>query len=253
MVTIKTDKEIEILREGGKRLAYILKMLSKKVASGVSAYELDTYARELTKEGGDVPSFLNYSSHGSKPYPCALCVSINNEVVHGLSLKNKIINDGDIVSIDMGIIHKGLFTDSAVTVPVGKVDKEAKLLMDVTKKSLLVGIKECVAGKTTGDIGFAIEEYVKPYGFGIIRELSGHGVGYKVHEDPYVPNYGQKGHGEKLLPGRVIASEPMLNEGSQEIVLDADGFTYRTADGKRSAHFEHTILITKGKPEILTK
>ncbi len=169
------------------------------------------------------------------------------------NIGGKVLKEGDVVSIDYGIIHKGLYTDSAITVPVGKVDATARKLLEVTQKSLQIGIKQCIAGNTTGDIGFAIEEYVKPFGFGIIRELAGHGVGYKVHEDPYIPNYGKKGEGEKLFPGMVIAIEPMLNEGTKEIKLGEDGFTYKTRDGKRGAHFEHTILITEGKPEILTK
>ncbi|MDD4989546.1 MAG: type I methionyl aminopeptidase [Candidatus Pacebacteria bacterium] len=255
MITKKTEKDIEYLREGGKRLAFILKELQKKVAPGVTGQELEDFALKLTAEGGDKPAFLGYKTkHDKVPYPAGLCLSINDEVVHSPATnEGKIIKEGDIVSLDYGIIHKGLYTDSAITVPVGKVDAVAQKLLEVTKKSLDVGIKQCKAGNTTGDIGSAIEEYVKPFGFGIIRELAGHGVGYKVHEDPYVPNYGKKGEGEKLFPGMVIAIEPMLNEGTKDIKLSRDGFTYKTADGKRSAHFEHTVLITLGQPEILTK
>ncbi|MDD5050364.1 MAG: type I methionyl aminopeptidase [Candidatus Pacebacteria bacterium] len=255
MVTKKTEKDIEYLREGGKRLAFILKELQKKVAPGVTGQELEDFARKLTEEGGDKPAFLGHmSKHDKVPYPAGLCLSINDEVVHSPATgEGKVIKEGDVVSLDYGIIHKGLYTDSAVTVAVGKVDAVAKKLLSVTKKALEIGIKECKNGNTTGDIGFAIEEYVKPYKFGIIRELAGHGVGYKVHEDPYIPNYGKKGTGEKLFPGMVIAIEPMLNEGTADIKLAEDGFTYKTRDGKRGAHFEHTILITEGKPEILTK
>ncbi len=255
MITKKTDKEIEILREGGKRLAFILSELVKKAVPGMTGQELEDFARKLTEEGGDKPAFLGYKSkHDKVSYPAGLCLSINDEVVHSpANIGGKVLKDGDIASIDYGIIHKGLYTDSAITVPVGKVDAAAKKLLEVTKKALDIGIKQCIAGNTTGDIGFAIEEYVKPFGFGIIRELAGHGVGYKVHEDPYIPNYGNKGEGEKLFSGMVIAIEPMLNEGTREIKLGEDGFTYKTRDGKRGAHFEHTIVITEGKPEILTK
>ncbi len=254
MITIKKEKDIAILREGGKRLAFILAELAKATVPGVTGQELEDLARKLTKEGGDTPAFLNYKGrHDKRGFPAGLCLSINNEVVHGVpNEKVKIVKTGDIVSLDYGIIHKGLYTDSAVTVPVGKIDAKAKKLLEVTKKSLEIGIAQALAGNTTGDIGSAIEEYVRPYGFGIIRELAGHGVGYKVHEDPYIPNYGEAGTGEKLIAGMVIAIEPMLNEGSAGIVIDEDGFTYKTADGKRSAHFEHTILITDGEPEILT-
>lgn len=253
-ISIKTESEIEVLREGGRRHAFILSEIAKAVLPGVSTKDLDDLALKLTLEGGDKPAFLNYKPYGAKrPYPASLCVSINDEIVHGIPNENpKILKEGDIVSLDMGLIHKGLITDMAVTVPVGKIDKESKELLSVTKKSLAIGIKSAKGGGTTGDIGFAIESLVKPYGFGIVEELAGHGVGYKVHEDPYVPNYGKKGEGAELRPGMVIAIEPMLNLGTKNIVLDSDGYTYRTADGKRSAHFEHTVVITKKGAEILT-
>lgn len=256
MITIKSDLEIEKLQEGGRRLAKILSILSDKARPGVSAFELDKLAFELIVAGGDTPSFLNYQPKGSRvAYPSTLCVSINDAVVHGIpgGEGEKILKSGDIVGIDMGIIHDGLITDSAVTVGVGKIDSSAKQLLKVTKQALDRGIKAAKAGATVGDIGYAIEQFVKPFGYGIIRELAGHGVGYKVHEDPFVPNYGKAGEGPKLVPGMVIAIEPMLNEGDARIKLDADGFTYRTLDGKRSAHFEHTVVITTSGARILTK
>ena len=254
-VTIKTPEEIAILKEGGKRLAFILNELAKAVKPGISTLELDSMARTLVEAGGDKSAFLNYKPAGAKrPYPAALCVSINDEIVHGIPNESpKILKEGDIVSLDMGLIHNGLFTDSAITVPVGKVDGSALRLMEVTKQALMEGIKAAKGGKYVRDISYAIEKYVRPLRYGIVEELCGHGVGYKVHEDPYVPNYCIDGKSEKLRPGMVIAIEPMLNEGSKHITLDADQWTYRTKDGQRSAHFEHTIVITADGSEILTK
>jgi methionyl aminopeptidase len=254
MITIKTKEEIAILREGGTRHAEILQRVTAAVVPGVSTRELDSLALKLVKEKGDTPAFLNYKPYGAKrPYPATLCVSINDEVVHGIPNEHdRILNEGDIVSLDLGLIHNGLITDMAVTVPVGKVDEEAHKLMETTKEALRLGIKAAKGGKTVGDIGSAIATFVRPKGYGIVEELAGHGVGYSVHEDPYVPNFGAKGEGAKLHPGMVIAIEPMLNEGTKEVYLDKDGYTYKTADGSRSAHFEHTILITKSDPVILT-
>lgn len=255
MITIKTGEEIAVLREGGKRLARILKTLAGAVMPGVSTRELNALAEKLVREGGDTPSFLGYTPYGAKrPYPATLCVSINDEVVHGIPNETeRFLKKGDIVSLDMGLIHEKLITDSAVTVPVGKADEKAAKLLAVTKDALMRGIKAAKAGATTGDIGFAVESFVKPHGFGIVRELAGHGVGYAVHEEPYVPNYGRAGEGEVLKAGMVIAIEPMLNEGSAAVKLDADGYTYRTRDGSRSAHFEHTVVITAKGAEILTQ
>ena len=241
-VIVKTKEEIEILREGGKRLGSVLSKVAKMVAPGVSTDDLDAYAHKLIVEGGDEPAFLNYKPEGHHtPYPASLCTSVNNEVVHGIPSKKRILKEGDIISIDLGLKHKGLFTDHAITVPVGKVRKEA----------LAVGIEQAIGGNTVGDIGYAIEQFVARR-YGIVRELSGHGVGKKIHEDPYIPNYGKKGKGQKLIPGMVVAIEPMLNIGAAGIISLADGYTIKTADGSRSAHFEHTILITEKEPEILT-
>ncbi len=254
MIRLKTKEEIAILREGGKRLSEILSALSEAVVPGVYAEELNSLAMKLIEKGGDKPAFLNYTPYGAhRPYPAALCVSINEEIVHGIPNESpKIISDGDIVGLDTSIIHNNLITDSAVTVLSGNVDNEGKLLVERTKEALSKGIQAAKPGKTVGDIGFAIEKFIKPFGYGIVRELAGHGVGYKVHEDPYVPNFGNKGEGPKLRPGMVIAIEPMVNEGGEDIILEEDGYTYRTADGKRSAHFEHTIAITEKGAEILT-
>ena len=251
-VIIKTKEQIEIIREGGKILAKILAKVAKKVTPGISTYELDLYAHDLIKEAGGTPAFLNYKPEGAyNAYPATLCVSVNNEVVHGIPSKNKILKEGDIISLDLGLKYKGLFTDHAITIAVGKISKKDKQLLDDTKKALEVGISACRRGATVGDVGYAVLSFVNRK-YGIVRELSGHGVGVKIHEDPYVPNYGKKGKGQKLIPGMIIAIEPMLNIGKADIITASDNWTIKTADGSRSAHFEHTILITEGDAEILT-
>ncbi len=256
-VTVKTKREIAILREGGKHLAQVLRMVAAEVKPGASSRALNELAQKLIVSGGDTPSFLHYSPPGAKrPFPAALCVSVNDEVVHGIPNEGeKRLQEGDIVALDAGLIHDGLFTDSAVTLGVGKIDATAKRLLETTKKALAVGISAVHAGATTGDVGFAIESFVKSAAanFGIVRELAGHGVGYGVHEEPFVPNFGKKGEGVMLKVGMVIAIEPMLNEGGPAIKLDPDGYTYRTKDGSRSAHFEHTVVVTENGAEILTQ
>jgi methionyl aminopeptidase len=255
MIIIKTSEEIKILREGGKHLASVLYKLRDMVRPGVSTKELDTHALKLIKELGDEPAFLNYRPEGAKtPFPASLCVSINDEVVHGIPSQKRILKEGDIISLDLGLKHKGLFTDMAITVAVGKISASSVRLLEVTKKALEVGISAVRAGNTTGDIGNAIESFVRSQGkYGIVEVLSGHGVGRAIHEDPYIPNFGKAGKGEKLVPGMVVALEPMINIGTKNVTLDEDGYTFRTADGKNSAHFEHTILITEGEAEVLTK
>lgn len=252
-IIIKTKEQIEIIREGGKILAEVLQKVVGKVAPGISTYDLDKYTFDFIKEEGATPAFLNYRPEGApKAFPASICISVNNEIVHGIPLKTRILKEGDIVSLDLGIKYKGLFTDHAVTVPVGKISKiDEKLLAD-TKKALEIGIMAAVGGATVGDIGHAIESFAgKKYG--IVRELAGHGVGVKIHEDPYIPNYGKAGKGQKLIPGMIVAIEPMLNIGKAGIVTAPDNWTIKTIDGKHSAHFEHTILITEGDAEILTR
>lgn len=255
MINIKTKEEIEIMREGGKRHAYILAEVAKKVVPGVSTQILEDYANKLIKEGGDTAAFLNYTPRGAKrPYPASLCVSVNNEIVHGIPNEDPLIlAEGDVVSLDLGLVHQGLITDSAITVPVGKVSEENSKLLKHCEEALYLGIKAARGGAHVGDIGFAIESFIRPLGYGLSEGLSGHGVGYKVHEDPYVPNEGKKGRGELLKPGMVIAIEPMVTLGTDKIVLSKDGYTYKTADGSNAAHFEHTIAITDGDPIVLTK
>jgi methionyl aminopeptidase len=252
-IIIKTPEEIEILREGGKILAEILAKVAEKVQPGISTWELDQYAYKLIREHDGDPAFLDYRPEGhQKPYPASLCSSVNSEIVHGIPKRGIILKEGDIISIDLGIKHKGLFTDHAMTVPVGTISKRDQALIDDTREALEIGIWAARGGATTGDIGHAIESFVHKR-YGIVRELSGHGVGKKIHEDPYIPNYGKAGRGAKLVPGMVVAIEPMLTNGNPNIYVADDGYTVKTVDGSRAAHFEHTILITEGDAEILTK
>jgi methionyl aminopeptidase len=256
MISIKTPEEINIMREGGHILAGILAALSEKVRPGTTTLEIDQWTNELCKKANAVPVFLNYRPQGApRPYPASICVSVNDEIVHGIPNEiPKTLVEGDIVSLDMGIRYKKLVVDSAVTIGVGQIDKAALKLLRTTREALYVGITAAKAGVKTGDVGYAIEQFVRPFKFGICEELGGHGVGHAVHEDPFVPNFGKRGQGVVLRPGMTIAIEPMLNEGSKRVVLDADGYTFRTADGSRSAHFEHTIAITEsGEPQILTE
>ena len=254
MALIKSKEEIAILREGGKRLARTLALVVKAVKPGVRTSELDRLAEQIIQKDGDKPAFLNYTPTGAmRPFPASLCVAVNDEVVHGISNEDpKVLREGDIIGLDIGLIHKNLVTDMAVTIPVGNIDDQASQLLKVTKKALDIGIAASRGGCHIGDIGQAIESYVAGR-YGIVHELGGHGVGHSVHEEPHVPNFGNSGAGVELVPGMVLALEPMLNEGVGDVVLADDGYTIKTADGKRSAHFEHTIVITEGAPEILTK
>ncbi len=253
-ILLKTPEEIAIMRDGGKRHAQILTELSLLVKPGVSTLILEEEAMRLIKSLGDEPAFLGYQPQGAKrPYPAALCVSINDEIVHGIPNEaERIIKEGDIVSLDLGLKHKGLITDSAITVPAGAVDDEARILIETTRLALEKGLEAAQPGNTIGDIGAAISEVVKKTRFSLARDLAGHGVGYSVHEEPFVANFGQRGKGEVLVPGIVIAIEPMVNVGKGNIRLASDGYTIKTADGSRSAHFEHTVAITEKGNIILT-
>lgn len=254
MIQLKTPEEIQILKEGGAIHAEILRVLGESVRPLMSASELDTLARALFEQHGVSPAFLGYTPEGvSYPYPAAVCVSVNDEIVHGIPLEDIIFQEGDIVSIDIGVKYKGLITDGAITVPVGEISDEAQKLINITKEALMKGISVAKLGNTVGDIGHAIEEFVKPYGYGIVKILAGHGVGYSVHEDPYIPNYGRAGEGERLVAGMVLAIEPMLTLGTDEVAVTEDEYTYVTEDGSLSAHFEHTIAITEQGTIILTR
>lgn len=254
-IALKTTEEIKTLREGGRRHADILRELADMVEPGLSTLTLEEEARRLIRERGDKPAHLGYTPYGaSRPFPAALCISINDEIVHGIPNEEpRVLKQGDVVKIDLSLIHKGLFTDSAITVAVGAIDDEAKKLIEVTKEALEAGIKAAQPGGTIGDIGAAISAVVKPSGFSLAKNLVGHGVGYKIHEEPYVPNVGKKGEGEKLVPGMVFAIEPMICVGKGNWTTLPDGYTIATKDGSVAAHFEHTVAITEEGNIVLTR
>lgn len=254
-MTISTAEQRAKLLEAGKRLGAVLAELEKRVAPGVTAEELDDLAEKLIRDGGDEPAFLGYTPEGAnRPYPATLCVSINDEIVHGIPNESvKTLRDGDIVGLDLGLVHKGMIVDAAVTVPVGTASPETRKLLHATRNALATGILEAIPGNRVGDISSAIQEVIEREGFTVIKELGGHGVGERVHEEPFVPNFGKQGTGPELVEGMVLALEPIASVGKAAVVLAPDGYTYRTKDGSRSAHFEHTILITKDGPIIVTR
>lgn len=252
-IRIKTEAEIKIMIEGGKILASILKDLTKAAKSGITTKDLDKLARELVFKFWAKPAFLNYNG-----YPATLCTSLNDEIVHGVPSDRR-LKKGDLLKLDMGVLYKGFYTDSAVTVLIGSglsFDKKTllkKKLIKITRESLEIGIKEARVGKTLGDIGSAIQNYVEKHGFNVVRDLIGHGIGRDLHEEPQVPNYGKLGEGEKLREGMVIAIEPMVVTGDWKTKEGADGFVFETTDGSLSAHFEHTVAITNAGPIVLTR
>lgn len=253
MITIKSKSEIETLQKGGHLLAEILKYVSELVAPGVSTKYLEEMGRKKMEELGAVPAFLNYTPKGAaRAFPAALCVSVNDVVVHGIpNEKPRILKEGDIVTIDTGIRYEDLYTDAAITVGVGKIDATAKKLINATHEALDAAIASARPGSKTTDIGKAIERVAKKYEFSPARDLGGHGVGYSQHEDPFIPNFTMQG-GAELREGMVLAIEPMLNEGKGKVKFLNDGYTVVTADAKRSAHFEHTVVITNKGAEVLT-
>ena len=247
MITIKTPEEISIMRESGRILATVLAEIFKVAKPGVSTLELDKKAEDLILSYGAKPAFKGYEG-----FPKTICASVNNNIVHGLP-SNYVLKDGDIIGIDSGVFYKGYYSDMAVTLPIGEVSFEVKRLIDVAKKSLRLGIKKAKIGNTTGDIGNTVQRFVEDQGFGVVRELCGHGIGKYLHEDPKIPNFGKRGAGEKLVEGMVICIEPMITVGSFKIKKSSDGYGYTTSDGSLAAHFEHTIAITKKGPVILTE
>lgn len=249
---VKSKKEIDMLKKSGQIIARVLARVTSEIKPGLPASKLDELADREIKEAGALPSFKNYSEKGGRPYPASLCVSINDEVVHGTPAK-KILQEGDIVGLDLGVNYKGFFTDSAVTVIVGRGDEKAKKLVRVCKKALDVAIEKCREGAHIGDLGHAVESFAKKEGFSIFRDLVGHGVGRAVHEDPQIPNWGTPGTGTKLEEGMVLAIEPMISEGEAKIVLGEDRWAYKTRDGSRASHFEHTVLVKRDGCEVLTK
>jgi methionyl aminopeptidase len=253
-MTTNDPKQIEILREGGQILAGVLNLVARHAKPGVSTGELNDIAEKEIKRLGATPSFKNYrAAAGDPPYPAALCTSINDEVVHGIPRRDRILKEGDIVGLDLGVWYKDLCTDSAITVPVGKISPQKQRLLNATKQALDNALAQVKAGARIGDIGHATELTAKKAGFHVVRELVGHGVGKGVHEPPEVPCYGKKGKGIVLEEGMVLAIEPMLNVGYWKVTIDDDNWTVRTYDRKPSAHFEHSIIVTQDGCEILTQ
>lgn len=246
-VTIKSKKEIELMREAGKMLEEVHNKLADFVKPGISTLEIDQFGEKAIRDLGCVPNFLNYNG-----YPASICVSVNDEVVHGIPSKDRILQDGDIVSLDAGLIHKGYHSDAARTHAVGNISEEAKRLIEVTKQSFFEGIKLAVPGNHLFGISEAIQKYVESNGYSVVRDLVGHGIGTHLHEDPQIPNFKQRRKGMKLRPGMTLAIEPMVNEGSYDVVWLDDDWTVVTEDGSLAAHYENTIVITEDGCEILT-
>lgn len=246
-VTIKSAQEIEYMRKAGKILAKVHSDLAKEIKPGMSTLDVDRIGEEMIRSYDCIPSFKNYCG-----YPASICVSVNEEVVHGIPCKERIIEDGDIVSLDAGVIYKGYHSDAARTVAVGEITQEAQLLIERTRQSFFEGMKYATAGNHLNDISSAIGSYAESFGYGVVRDLCGHGIGSHLHEDPEIPNFKQWRRGIKLRPGMTLAVEPMINLGSPEVLWLDDDWTVISEDLSLSAHYENTILITEGKPEILS-
>ena len=246
MLYYKTQEEIELIRESSLLVAKTLAEVAKSIRPGISTLELDRLAETFIRDHNAVPAFLNYNG-----FPNSLCISVNSQVVHGIPNKNE-LQDGDICSVDCGVLKNGFYGDSAYTFAIGEVDDETVQLLRITKESLYKGIEKAVAGNRLGDVSHAIQEHAETSGYSVVRELVGHGIGRHLHEKPEVPNYGKRGSGLVLREGLVIAIEPMINMGGKAVVHERDGWTIRTADNKPSAHFEHTVAIRKGAPDILS-
>ena len=246
-VSIKSAREIALMRESGRILAEVHERLKEEIKPGISTYEIDRIGEKMIRSYGCTPSFLNYNG-----YPASICVSVNDEVVHGIPNKKRILKEGDIVSLDAGVIWKGYHSDAARTHGVGEISKEAQNLIDATRQSFYEGIKMAVSGNHLNDISKAVDSYISSFGYGIVRDLVGHGVGANLHEDPQIPNFAQRRRGTKLRPGMTLAVEPMINMGGWQVEWLEDDWTVVTKDGSLSAHYENTILTTDGEPEILT-
>ena len=251
-VFLKTEDEISLMREANQLVGKTLAELAKHVIPGVTTLQLDKIADEFIRDHGGIPTFKNFPNPFGEPFPASICTSINEEVVHGIPRETQILKEGDVISVDCGILLAGYNGDSCYTFCVGEVAEETKELLNVTKEALYLGIKEAVAGNHLGDIGYAIQQYCESRGYGVVRELTGHGIGKEMHEEPKVPNYGRRGNGILLKEGMCIAIEPMITMGDRHIGLMPDKWTIRTLDGKPAAHFEHTIAIRKGQAEILS-
>jgi len=253
-VVLKKPGEIELMRQASRIVAVVLQAMADVVAPGVTTAKLDEIAEGIIRQHQAIPSFKGYPHRGQNDFPASICASINQEIVHGIPRADRVLHEGDIISIDVGTIYKGYQGDGALTLPVGRVSEDAQRLIDATRSALTVGIDAARAGKRTGDISRAIEQYVLGRGYQVVREYTGHGIGREMHEDPQVPNYFVAGMPDiKLRPGMTLALEPMVNAGTWRTRALADGWTVETEDGKLSAHFEHTIAITDGDPEVLTR
>ena len=246
MIHYKSNEEIEIIKQGAEILGRAHAEVAKLIKPGVTTEALDKVAEDYINDNGGVPSFKGYNG-----FPGSLCISVNEQVVHGIP-GSTTLQSGDIVSIDCGVFYQGFHSDAAYTYPVGEVTEEVQKLLKVTKESLYLGIENAKSGNRIGDIGYAIQNYVEDFGFSIVRELVGHGIGKTLHESPEVPNYGRRGRGTKLKTGLILAIEPMVNMGTRNVIQESDGWTIRTRDHMPSAHFEHTVAVMNGTPEILT-
>lgn len=252
MILIKTKKEIDYIRESCRIVAEVLQLLKSYTKPGVTTLELDRLAEDYILSNNARAAFKGYSQSGSFDFPGSICSSIDDEVVHGIP-GNRALKEGELLSVDVGVEKNGFFGDAAISIAVGTLSQEKQRLMDVTEKSLYLGIEQAITGNRIGDIGNAIQTYVEANGFSVVRDLCGHGVGKHLHEDPQISNYGKKGTGALIKNGMTMAIEPMINLGSYKVFVEEDGWTVRTSDGFPSAHFEHTIAVVEGKPEILTK
>ena len=251
MVYLKTDDELELLRASNDLVGKTLAEVAKYIKPGVSTKQLDTIAEEFIRDNGAIPTFKGYPNQNRVPFSGSICTSVNDVVVHGFPSDYK-LKEGDIVSVDCGTVYKGYYGDSAYTFPVGEVDEETARLLKVTKESLYLGIEKAVAGNRIGDIGHAVQSYTESFGFSVVREMVGHGIGRDMHEHPEVPNYGKAGTGKKLLKGMTICIEPMINAGGKSIYLHENGWAVSTCDKKNSAHFELTVAVGDGKADILS-
>jgi methionyl aminopeptidase len=252
MIFLKSSEEIDIMRRANVIVAQVLAEVGGRVRPGVTTGELDRVAEQMTRQNGAEPAFKGYEVAG-RVFPASICVSVNDEVVHGVPSDGRTLQTGDIVGLDFGVRYKGFYGDSAVTLAVGEIDAEAQRLMSATNAALWAGIEEVRLGRRLGDIGAAIQEHAEGEGFSIVREFVGHGIGKKLHEEPQVPNYGERDRGIRLREGMVLAIEPMVNAGVPEVMIKDDGWTAVTRDGRRSAHFEHSVAVTRNGPYVLSR
>jgi len=251
-IFLKTEDEIELMRQANQLVGKTLGELAKQIKPGVTTLQLDKIADEFIRDHGAIPTFKNFPNPFGGPFPASICTSVNDVVVHGVPDSKTVLKDGDIISIDCGTLLDGFNGDSCYTFCVGDVSPEVRQLLKITKESLYLGIEQATAGKRVGDIGDTVQTYCESHGYGVVRELTGHGIGKEMHEDPQIPNYGRRGNGALLKSGMCIAIEPMITMGNRQIWMMPDKWTIRTRDGKPAAHFEHTIAIRRGKAEILS-